>query len=831
MSNNIAQTIKTFCEENSNKKALHIRRIFRLETYTYEEMWENTLKVNTYLDNLNINRGDNILIWGPNMPEWVFLLFGAFVRGVTVIPINVHTEEDVINKYIEQTKPKALFKSKFMTTETKIKIEKIIILEDLIEIIEFLNKTEANYSLSEDTIAEIVFTSGTTGKPKGVLISHKNITFELARLTKLVNLNGKRCLSILPLSHVMEQMIGLFVPLATGATIYYIARLNPNTIIKAFERYKITHAAVVPQILKIIIENIEHTAGEKNVLKLFKFVNKSAGFMPFNLRKYTFFSVLNKFGGKLEGFAVGSAPLDLHIAKAWENMGVKILEGYGASETTGAVTTNSLDKRVLGSVGKPLPEIEVKIAKNGEIIVKGENISTGYYQNEEKTKEVFKNEYYYTGDIGYFKGGYLYLTGRSNFKIVTAAGDKVYPEDIEKKLNEDPLVKESCVFGITKGDGEIVYASVILKNPERIEEVIVNVNAKLQKHQQILEYGNWNSSEFPRLNTLKINRKQVKEKTLGEFKTEEVNSITKAQTKDKLIKLIEEVCKANKNKIEEDSLLVTDLDMDSLRRVALIALIEEEYQIEVAETELNEETTVSELRNIIEKTKKASPAKPLPTWTINPFINWLRELLRKIIFIPIEKFYIKGINIEGKENLNLIKNPSIIVFNHVGHFDSVVMETILPVKIRSKLFGIADSKLYRHKVQGFMLYLLGHAYPIDKTGQKVKRTLDRTVDLIESGWSLILSPEGGISRDGTLQQLKNGASMLAIETGIPVIPLKLEGYRKLYPEYHEEIQDFKIPLPKSMADLTIKVGRPIYFDRKTKYEEASEIIFKAINNL
>lgn len=833
MHTNLAQLIEDFCNKNSKKTALHIRRIFRLDTYTYAQVWENTLKINTYLDNLNIHKGESILIWGPNMPEWVFVLFAAFVRGVKVIPINVNTETEIINKYIEQTQPKALFKSKFLHTDDFIKTEKVIILENLMDIVKNLSKTDPDQTISNNEIAEIVFTSGTTGTPKGVVITHKNIIFELEQLQKLVTLKNKRVLSILPLSHIMEQVIGLYLPLQGGSTINYVARLTPTTILKAFERYKITHAAIVPQILRVILENIEHKAKEQNKLMVLKVLQKIGSKLPLQLRKILFKPVLNKFGGKLEAFASGSAPLDVHVAKAWENMGIKVVEGYGASETAGAVTSNTLEKRLIGSVGTPLPNIEVTVNKKNELLVKGENVFQGYYNNLEKTNEVFKNEFYYTGDIGYFKNGYLYITGRSNFKIVTAAGDKVYPEDVEKMLNSHPLVKESCVLGIDKGDGEIVYASIVTKDTEKIDEIISSVNQNLQTHQKILEYGIWQSEEFPKTHTLKIDRNTVKSKVSSENSHEEtqIQSIASKKEIDKLKELIAEVCKCSISSIAEDSTLVIDLDMDSLKRVALLALIEEEFSAYIDEALITEQTTVGELRKNVNDKENEVELEKFPKWLTKPWVVVLRNLIRYMVFLPLQYSYVKGIKIEGKENLKLIKNPSIIVFNHVGHYDSSIVVSSLPKEIRMKQFALGDKNLYNNKIQGFIMYLVAHAYPVDKTGKRVKKVLEKSVDLIEQRWSLLLSPEGGISDDGTLKQLKGGAAMLAVETGAPVIPFKIEGYRKIFPDYHKEINEFKLPMPKGRAKIILKVGKPITFDRKTSYEEASQVIFDSMKNL
>ncbi len=380
----------------------YIRRFLRTQKFTYEEVNLYSQKIGNYLLSNNLHFGDSVLIWAPNMPEWSLTLLGCLSAGIVVVPVGLHATSEVVEKYIDQTNPKILFLSKFYPPNFKRhKDIKIIYLEEIVDLVKDLEiKNLPN--VPKNSLAEIVFTSGTTGEPKGVMISHHNILYQIEQLFKIVpKYKHYRLLSVLPLSHVMEQIVGLIGPMSRGGTIYYIPRINAVTIRKALKKYRITELGVVPQLLRMFLDTLEYQISQEKKDGDFKFMLILAKYLPINLRRLFFKPIHDNFGGKLYVFGVGSAPLDVKLAEVWEAIGIKIVEGYGASETTGAVTANKINDRKLGSGGKKLTGMDVKISTDGEIIVKGENVTKGYFENEEKTKESFTSDgYFKTGDVG-----------------------------------------------------------------------------------------------------------------------------------------------------------------------------------------------------------------------------------------------------------------------------------------------------------------------------------------------------------------------------------------------------------------------------------------------
>ncbi|MBN1162597.1 AMP-binding protein [Patescibacteria group bacterium] len=822
--------LKDLTDRFDDKTALYIRRIFKIERITYRQLHENVKKLGIFFKNSDVKAGDRVLIWGPNIPEWVVALLGCFYHGVIVVPVNVHTSQATFEKYFAETEAKLIFISKSIPKLPEQYKEKIFYLEDLLNIIRDLDEQES-FDQNEDEVIEIVYTSGTTGEPKGLMITHRNIFSELDSLWDIAPRDPDyRLLSLLPLSHVMEQVIGLILPLSLGGTIYYLPKINTVTISKALNKYKISYLGVVPQMLRILLDSIENEVEKQGIEKEFKKMLEISERLPFFLRKYIFRKVHRKFGGHLKMMMCGSAPLPPKLGQTWENMGFKVIEGYGASETSAAATCNTVNKRVFGTVGKPMRCNDVKIIEDGEVVIKGSNVTPGYFKNPEKTKESFTEDgYFKTGDIGYFdENGYLRLSGRTKFRIVTPAGEKVYPEDLEVKLNSHGDIWDNCVIGIPVEGGEEVYAVVITKEGANLDKVIEEVNNNLEAHQKIRQYSKWEEKDFPRLHTLKVDRKAVKERILeNKPQTPENIPNKKADNDNELKDIISLVCKVNPAEIGKNKVLTKDFHLDSLRRVALVSLIEEEYGVIVEESDITQDTTVSDLEKLIKIGKKRVDFTLPAEWPLNPFLFKIRDFLRNLIVTPIQNYYITDLKVEGIENLKGLKPPLIIVFNHIGHYDHALIYRILPKELRLKLTGLADKELYRTKFKAFLQYFFGGAYPVDKYGGPVRKSLELATDLLDRGFVLLLSPEGEISYSEKMLEFKKGVGMLAVETGVPVLPIRIKGYHKIYKKRHE----WPFLPPDGRGEVTVVIGKSRTFEKGTTYDKSTKIIRDILEEL
>lgn len=830
---NLGDYLKFCSKEFSAKIAMQIRNGFSVERYSYAEMYKLMVQWASYLMKMRIRKGDMVLIWGPNMPEWTCALGGALMMGAVAVPVSMHATPETVDEYLRQTKAKLIVRSKFVSDRDRKDI-KIIVLE---EIIDRAKETPVQKlpPVTRDDLAEIMYTSGTTGDPSGVTLTHGNLLEGLEGIKSLVPPSREyRLLSILPLSHALEQLLGFFTLIRFGATVFYLTRINPVVILRSLDYYEITHLVVVPELIKVMWNSVEFQAQQQGKYKKLKFGLKIAHFLPMWARRFLFRDIHRAFGGKLKLFACAGAPLDRWVAENWEKIGVVVLEGYGLTETSIALTANQIDARKIGSVGKLLPGIEVAFADDGEILTRGPNVTSRYFKNAKKTKASFtKDGFFKTGDVGYIgKDGFVYLTGRKKFKIVTSTGEKVYPEDVERALNDHPAVKESCVVGVKKKLGEVVHAVLILKLNVDPAEVIFEVNQKLESHQTILGWSLWEDDDFPRTRSLKKDRNKVLARIVGHLGGERddeqlLDNSSNLHAKDPLAEILSLAVSVDRLKISDDKNLVFDLHLDSLRRVVLISLIEEEMGVTLEEQDINEKLTVGGLRELVKTGKKTVHSLRYPKWPLDPVVVFLRDIIRTYLLFPLSHLFTVGVVIEHKEILKRLKNPAIIVFNHVGHIEGLLILRVLPRKIRKYIATLAESRVYSDWLSRFHMYFNACAFPVETMGGPVRHALDLGADLLERGWGLVLSPEGMISPDGTMQPFRHGTSVLAIEAGVPVYPVKVKGYREAHLKLLKKVYD----IPRPGAQVTLAWGKPLVFDRGMSYEQATEQIREAIERL
>ncbi|MGH2542987.1 MAG: AMP-binding protein, partial [Ardenticatenaceae bacterium] len=365
--------------------------------------------------------------------------------------------------------------------------------------------------IAPDDTAELVFTSGTTGNPKGVILAHRNIAANALMSADAVPPTPKHHpLSILPLSHMFEQTGGLFAPLTGGASLTYISSLRPDVIFDALKTHRITNMSCVPQVLQLFKDGIEREVRRQNKSRQFERLRNVSSRLPLPMRRLLFRKVRQRMGGKFDFFIVGGAFLDPELARWWESLGLKVIQGYGMTEASPVVTCNRLNDRDPDSVGRPLKGVEVKILDDYEILVRGENVSPGYWNDAQATAEAFEDGWYRTGDLGQFdKKGRLRLRGRKKNMIVLANGMNVYPEDIERALTTDPRVKDAVVLGLTKGQDVEIHAVLLTTETEGAPDTVRAANALLASHQHIHGFTVWPDETFPLTPTLKPKRADI----------------------------------------------------------------------------------------------------------------------------------------------------------------------------------------------------------------------------------------------------------------------------------------------------------------------------------
>ncbi len=797
--------------------AIKIRPRFRAISWTYDDLYRNSLSVANLLKKNHVKKGDRVILWAPNSHLWIASFFAIQLLGAVAVPVNIQNREDFIRKVATQTDSKVIIKSARFNRIGKMKNMDI-------ENIQFnANIRFVPVKTNENDLAEIVYTSGTTGNPKGVMLTHKNILLNMVAASKVITVKqGDRFLSILPLSHMFEQTAGMLIPLYHGCQITYATNLNSINIRRNLIDDRITKMIAVPEFLKIIIRRIESEAENRGKKKQLEKLFRISGKIPsMDLRKILFRSVLKKFG-KLDTIASGGAPLEREIGEKWEQMGIYILQGYGATEVSPIVSANGYENRKIDSVGRVIDDVRVKISYDGEILVKGPCVTQGYFKNPEQTKESFADGWYKTGDSGYFdRDGHLHVKGRTKYMIVRGSGENIYPEDIENELNRIDGVQDSCVVGFKRNDNIEVHAVLLGKKIKYPEKIIEDANSKLAPYQQIQGHTVWPFDDFPRT----VTRKIMKEQVLSYLESHKVKLKNKTEAHSLVEKIISQIVGVHSGKISNRTGLVSDLKMDSLQRVELVSQIEEETGIIIDESEIGLKTTVHDIKKRIENKKQKIEKYEFNQWPLSGPAMFLRRVVDGIIGYPLVSVFAPH-RVEGLENLESLKGPVIFTPNHISAVDSLVTLRAIPPGLRNKTAVAAaiDVTFEKFSWSVPILKFMINIYPFARKGQ-IKSSLDYTGRLVDRGFSILLFPEGRVSPNGKLQKIKEGSGFIAVEMGVPIVPVKLIGANYVYPVGK------KIPDLPNRHDVTVRFGKPIQFSPDTSYIDATRIIEKAMKEM
>ena len=603
----IVDFLRGVAEKHAPRDALLFKPGFRYLRWSYSRLWDESGQVATLLQRRGLTKGDQVILWGPNSPHWVLFFFGCLRAGVIVVPLDLRSAPDYVARVVSRTEPKLAFTSRFTPKgEVDLGVPELAF-EELEAAIAGLPQPE-DVNIAPSDLAEIMFTSGTTGEPKGVMLTHRNLTANIEGIIQCISCKpSSRLLSILPLSHMYEQMGGLFVTLYYGASTTYPTSRQPTVLARTMRERKVTSLLLVPQGLELLMNGIEREVAHQGKEVLWGKLLNLAERVPFRLRRYLFRRVHKQFGGKLDFIVSGGAALDRDLGRKWELLGVKIVQGYGATEASPVISNHTIEERRHDSTGRPLPNVEVKISEVGEILVRGENVTPGYWRAPEETAKAFDGDWYKTGDLGYFDDeGFLHIQGRVKDMIVLPSGQNVFPEDIQAVLTKHPGVKDAAVVGLAKGSSVEVHAAVILDDPGAAQEAVAWTNGQLAEHQRIRGFTVWPEEDFPRTHTLKVKKQVVLDTILGKLQQGAPDATPSSGGSPPsgargLRHIISEISKRNLGEIVDGAALGNDLDLDSLGRVELLSAIEAELGLYMDEGQVSPETTVRELADLVEE--------------------------------------------------------------------------------------------------------------------------------------------------------------------------------------------------------------------------------------
>src|SRR5919201_3899494 len=510
----LGELLHAKASEFGDRPALLSRPRYRTDVWSYRRLLDESGRVACWLQARGVAPGQRVVLWAPNSPWWVAAFFGALRCGAIVVPLDMRSSPDFRAQVFGRTEPALALVARPIDAPPTAACSAATVpfgrLDDMVTSLP-PEVGPAPVTLTSDSIAEIMFTSGTTGDPKGVVLTHGNILANVDGVTRVFPANPDyRLLSLLPLSHMFEQTVGLLVPLSYGASVFYPLSRQPAVIFRDLARQKITTLVAVPQMLHLFMAAIEHEVDRSGQRARWERAQRIAARLPLHARRFLFRSVHRRLGGALTLLISGGAALDPALARRWELLGIPVLQGYGTTEAAPCIATTNVRHRKPGSVGHAVPGVELRVAADGEVLVRGRNITPGYWRNDEATRRAFVDGWYATGDLGRLdRDGYLTLLGRKKNLIVLDDGQNVYPEDVEAALTRAGAA-DAVVLGRRPVRGIQIHAVLLLAECGPPPDVIISAaNMQLAPHQHVRGYTVWAGDDFPRTHTLKVRRDAV----------------------------------------------------------------------------------------------------------------------------------------------------------------------------------------------------------------------------------------------------------------------------------------------------------------------------------
>jgi long-chain acyl-CoA synthetase len=718
-----------------------------------------------------------------------------------------------------------------------------LVLEDLQETLSV--HASAPYdapAISPEDVLEIVFTSGTTAEPKGVVITHGNVLGNIAPLETEIQrylkyerlVHPVRFLNLLPLSHVFGQFLGIFLPQLMGGTVIFQDALKPGEVVRTIRRERVSVLVAVPRMLQSLKEKIERDLADEGRLDDFQHRFQAAEGKHFLQRWWIFRRLHREFGWKFWAFISGGAALDRVTEEFWGRLGYAAIQGYGLTETTSIVSVNHPFRLGKGSIGKVLAGREVKLAADGEIMVRGSGVAAGYWTEHELQPMTAEQGWYGTGDIGALDAeGNLYFKGRKKDVIVTPAGMKVYPEDLEAALRRQPEVKDCVVIALPR-DGNAEPCAVLIMRDGNVspEPVVKRANETLAEYQHMWSWLVWPEDDFPRTSTQKPRTsaiQQIVKARLGASPGGQTGSSPLAE-------LIARVKGKAKTELGAESNLETDLNLSSLDRVELLGALEDRYQVDLSETGFAAVKTVGDLERMLQGKLPSRVPYHYPAWVQRWPTTWVRLVVHYLLLRPAV-FLLAWPRISGRENLRGLRGPVLVVCNHIDDVDVGFVQTALPGRFRHRLAtatgGEALESLrtpppgrsFLGGVYGRVQWVFGvsllNLFPLPREAG-FRESFAYAGESVDRGYSILVFPEGHHTTDGKMRPFRAGVGLLANNLAIPIVPLRIDGLFEL----KEAKKKFALP-----GKIHVKIGAPLRFPRDTAPEWIAAELRKTVENL
>ncbi|HWF11692.1 MAG TPA: AMP-binding protein [Bryobacteraceae bacterium] len=723
-----------------------------------------------------IARGERIVFWAENRPEWVVAVWGAILAGVIAVPVDFRSSGKVVEKIAGIVEARALLIGEGLHPPDTLPCP----VWPLREVTGGEASDPAQFAPAPpDDVAEILFTSGATGEPKGVTITHRNILANLKPIDEGISKYRKymgpfspiRFLNLLPLSHLFGQTMAAFIPPMIAGEVFFMGSYNPRDAAHVIRKRRISVLVCVPQMLELLRDYIIRTVPESAA---------PARNSKWYRKWWQYRRVHRHLGWKFWSFVVGAAPLDPALEEFWGKLGYVVIQGYGLTETAPVATLNHPFDARKGTVGKAIGGVEIRIAPDGEVLLRGENITPGYY-GEGAIRD--PEGWLHTGDIGELDAEKrLRILGRKKEMIVSPDGLNVYPEDVERVLNQARGVRESAVVAEKQGAREQVHAVLVLDPGASAEAVVNEVNSRLETHQRIRGFSVWPSGVLPRTSgTNKLKRVEIAEWVA---KGRDASAPPPSHENG-----IPEVIRkfAGGRQIDSNT-SIDDLALSSLDRIQLMMEIEQRTGAALSESHFAHAHTIGDLTRAQPEPSAAEPIE-FPEWNGSAPARWLRRIALPGLILPLARVFAR-IKVDGLENLRDLAPPVIFASNHQSHFDVPVIFAALPAAWRyraspamAKEFFEAHfhparypwTQRFTNSLNYYLAALVFQAFPLPQREAGAREALRYAGELASDGKCILIFPEGKRTGAGEIAPFQPGVGMLASRLRIPVVPVRLEG--------------------------------------------------------
>jgi len=844
LNHNFAKSV----ERNKGGMAIEVLPDDRNRSMSYGDLYNKVRDFAYFVSSQGIKKSDRVALILENQPEWPVVFFALSYVGAVAVPLDPSMPDKNIKAILADSGAKHVF----ISGENQ---KLLAALKDLVTVIatEKVKTIEAPEGFSPvdidpDDLMVILYTSGTTDLPKGVMLTHKNLCANFNSLYQMEVFSERDViLSLLPLYHSYSLMTTLIAPIFSGSKVVYAPSDWPEKLTDYMKQTDATIFLGVPQIFHMMhsrmMKKLESAEG------LAKLYVKLA--ISLRLTKILMPKIRKAFGKRLRFFISGGARLDPVVAGDFFKLGFKILEGYGLTETSPVASMNPLKKPKIGSIGRPIPDVELKVINQdasgvGEIAIKGPNVMKGYYRNEAKTMEVIKEDWFLSGDLGYSdKEGYFYITGRSKEMIVLSSGKNIYPEEIEKHYSSTPYIKEMCVLGVLKessSGGKLEYLHAVVvpdleffkeRGEMNIRRVIKstfdNLSKDLPAYRHIMGFTvtqeNLSRTVLGKLKRYEIEKKFMPiildEKEKEKVVTPEDKELSKSENAQKLIKCIRDALDI-KGPVRLNDSIELDLGVDSLGSVELLLAIEKCFGIEFPEEMVAGEIftvkdVLARVEEMLGEKRQTSGIKHQWEGKVASWPDIIRQpladgfqskiLLKTGWFDYVLAFLIKGsinvffrvfynLRVEGTHRIPK-KGPYVLCANHTSFLDGFIVTAGVPFKTQLDLFFIGFRRYFIVPIVRDMVRR-ARIIPIDAT--QIVEAMQASHFILTNNKALCIFPEGERSIDGEVKEFKKGIGIIARELGMPLVPVYIRGAFEAWPRTK--------PLPR-YCPIKIIFGEPV----------------------